>query len=116
MRERVYCRSMPVTSGFRCRRHSVVVAKRESAELNGKPYVRGDHAGGVGADVHVYGKDAHHLMQALHIYNCLHAQAGLPQPFTAICPNQRGASLERFIHIGGNVEAPGRPRPWLWTY
>ncbi|WP_445362075.1 hypothetical protein ACJJIQ_00145 (plasmid) [Microbulbifer sp. ANSA003] len=116
VRERVYVRSMSVSSGFRCRRHSEEVRKREQAEHDGKPYVLGDHPSGVGVDVRVHGIGAHDLMQALHVYNWLHTQAGLPQPFTAICPHQRGPLYQRFIHIGGNVKAPGRRRPWLWTY
>ncbi|GAA5443131.1 hypothetical protein Misp06_01307 [Microbulbifer sp. NBRC 101763] len=116
VREKVYCRSMPISSGYRCSRHPVELRKREQAKRDGKPYIHGDHPSGVGVDVRIYGANAHDLIEALHIYNWWHSQRGMPRPFTAICPNQRGPYTGRFIHIGGNTDFPGRPRPWLWTY
>ncbi|MDP5210978.1 D-Ala-D-Ala carboxypeptidase family metallohydrolase [Microbulbifer sp. 2205BS26-8] len=116
VRERVYCRPMPVTSGYRCTHHPIEASKAKRAMQEGRSHILGDHPCGVAVDVGVYGKDAHYLMQALHVYNWLHTQKELPQPFTAICPNQRGPHHKRFIHIGGNTDAPGRKRPWIWTY
>ncbi|WP_444922669.1 hypothetical protein ACJJH9_00160 (plasmid) [Microbulbifer sp. DLAB2-AF] len=115
VRERVYCRPMPIASGFRCEHHPEESFKRRRAEQAGT-WIPGDHPSGVGVDVRVQGSDAHALMRALHVYNWFHIQNNLPQPFTAICPHQRGRKQGRFIHIGGNTDAPGRPRPWLWTY
>ncbi|WP_444891752.1 hypothetical protein ACJJIE_00125 (plasmid) [Microbulbifer sp. TRSA001] len=116
VRERVYGRPMPISSGYRCEHHPIEARKRKQAEEEGRTRPLGDHSCGVGVDVLASGRNAHDLMQALHVYNWLHIQEGLPQPFTAICPDQRGLVMMRFIHIGSNTEAPGRPRPWLWTY
>ncbi|WP_299948600.1 hypothetical protein [uncultured Microbulbifer sp.] len=56
------------------------------------------------------------LARLLNATCALHTQKELPQPFTAICPNQRGPLGKRFIHIGANSHVLGRPRPWIWTY
>ncbi|QFT56618.1 Peptidase M15 [Microbulbifer sp. THAF38] len=116
VRENVYCRPMPISSGYRCSRHPIEARKRKQAKLDSKPYHPGDHPSGVGVDVSVYGANAHDLIESLHIYNWWHTQRGMARPFTAICPNQRGPYSKRFIHVGGNTDSPGRPRPWLWTY
>ncbi|GAA5442627.1 hypothetical protein Misp06_00801 [Microbulbifer sp. NBRC 101763] len=116
VRERVYCRPMPVSSGYRCQHHPEESFNRRRVEQAGKTWTPGDHPCGVGVDIRIHGSAAHVLMRSLHVYNWFHLQKNQPQPFTAICPHQRGLTQDRFIHIGGNNLAPGRPRPWLWTY
>ena len=116
VREGLYGQAMPVTSGFRCLAHPREVSKVQKARHAGREFVPGDHPSGLGIDVGVAGEQALYLMRALHVYNWTMEQLGRPQPFTAISSHQRGSWAERFVHIGGNPEAVGRPRPHTWTY
>lgn len=116
LREFWYCQPMAVSSGFRCVAHPREQAKRLAAEERGTPFIPGDHPCGLAVDVQVSGAPALALMEAAAAYNWAHLQAGLPRPFTAISLHQRGQWAGRFVHLGGNTEAPGRPRPTTWTY
>lgn len=116
VREFWYCQAMPLSSGFRCLAHPIEAKKVRAAQAKDQPFVPGDHPSGVGVDVRVAGAQAFYLEQALHVYNWAHQMAGLDLPFTAISAHQRGGWGGRFVHIGGNPAATGRPRPYSWTY
>jgi len=87
---------MPVNSGYRCPDHPEEAKKR-------KP---GSHTLGLVSDIGVSGSTAFAVLQA-----------ALAEPeVTAIGISQKGKAKNRFIHIGIDPQAEGRPRPWLWSY
>lgn len=83
-----------VTSGYRCPVHN------QSVSTTGP---NGPHTTGRAVDLNVRGA------QALDVIR--HAQT---LGFTGIGVQQKGAS--RFIHIDNLPNAPGQPRPWIWSY
>lgn len=85
---------MSVNSGYRCSDHPDEAKKRRP----------GSHTLGLVAD---YGLSHGKAFRVL--------QAAMAHPkVTAIGINQKGK--KRFIHIGIDPEAPGRPRPHIWSY
>jgi len=87
-------RPLIVTSGYRCREHN---ARVSSTGLNGP------HTTGRAADFAVDRGDAHRLLGL-----------ALDMGFTGIGVNQKGDG--RFIHLDDLTDAPGRPRPTVWSY
>ncbi|WP_406828136.1 hypothetical protein [Microbulbifer sp. ARAS458-1] len=116
LREFWYGKPMVVSSGFRCIEHPLEAKKRTAAMKASVEYVPGDHPCGVGVDIQLAGERALELIEAAGSYNRAHLKLGLPRPFSAISPNQRGDWNTRFVHLGGNTNAPRRPRPHIWTY
>ena len=85
---------MSINSGWRCSEHPAEAKKK-------KP---GSHTLGLVADVGVSGAAAFAINKA----------ASSHPKVTALGINQKGK--KRFIHIGIDPQAEGRPRPWLWSY
>ena len=85
---------MPVTSGARCPTHN------SNVSATGKT---GPHTTGRAIDFGVRGP------QALDVI-----PLALALGFTGIGVNQKGAS--RFIHVDDLPDAPGQPRPYIWSY
>lgn len=90
----VFEKPLLVTSAARCPVHNAVVSKTGST---------GPHTTGRAIDLAVSGADALRLVEI-----------ALEQGFTGIGVNQKGAS--RFIHLDDLSFAPGRPRPFIWSY
>ncbi len=88
--------ALPLTSAYRCAKHNAAVSATGAA---------GPHTTGRSADVRVLGNDALRVID-------LAQQLG----FTGIGVMQRGVQAARFIHLDDLPNAPGRPRPWLWSY
>ena len=84
-----------ISSGYRCPEHNNAVSK------TGRD---GPHT--IAAfDIAVHGDEAYHVIQA--------AQA---EGFTGIGVNQKGPLECRFVHLDDLNDAPGRPRPHVWSY
>lgn len=83
-----------VTSGYRCATHNQAVSTTGP---------NGPHTTGRAVDFAVRGA------QALEVIR--HAQL---MGFTGIGVQQKGAT--RFIHIDNLPNAPGQPRPTIWSY
>ena len=88
------CVAMIVTSGYRCPKHPIEMAKAEP----------GAHTDGTEADIRVRGENAFKVARAAF------AHPGI----TAIGVKQEGTV--RYLHLGIGKAAPGRPRPRLWSY
>ena len=89
-----YGQSMRITSGYRHPTHPIEASK------SGGP---GAHSTGRACDVLCIGADALRL-----------TELAIAMGFTGIGWNQKGQS--RFIHLDDLPDAPGRPRPWCWSY
>lgn len=116
LRETLYGGAIPVNSGFRCLAHPIEARKLQGARERGVEFIPGDHPEGLGVDAGLAGRAAFELMAAAHLYNQLLLALGRPLAFTAISPHQYGPRDGRFVHLGGNPAARGRPRPHTWTY
>jgi zinc D-Ala-D-Ala carboxypeptidase len=92
LRER-FGKPLIVTSGARCPAHNARVSSTGST---------GPHTKGA-TDVGVRGADALRLIDL-----------ALEQGFTGIGVSQKG--LVRFIHLDDLPDAPGQPRPTIWSY
>lgn len=87
-------RPMFISSGYRHETHPIEARKATP----------GAHTFGRAADIAIEGGDARELVGL-----------AIAHGFTGIGVNQKGAS-GRFIHLDDLEQAPGRPRPWLWSY
>jgi uncharacterized protein YcbK (DUF882 family) len=83
-----------ITSGYRCPEHNQRVSSTGP---------NGPHTSGKAVDIGIRGGDARLLLG-------LAIKAG----FTGIGVQQKGSG--RFIHLDMLDDAPGQPRPWLWSY
>lgn len=92
LRER-FGKPLRVTSGARCPEHN---AKVSSTGRDG-PHTKG------AADLAVRGADALRLIDL-----------AVEQGFTGIGVQQKGEG--RFIHVDDLPDAPGQPRPHIWSY
>ena len=90
----LYGRPMVVTSAFRCIEHNIKVSSTGAT---------GPHTTGRAVDIGIRGADAHALLLQV---------ARLK--FSGIGVNQKGGA--RFIHIDDLPDAPGCPRPTIWSY
>lgn len=90
----MYGKPLVVTSGYRCPEHN---AKVSSTGLTGP------HTTGRAADLRVDRAEALHLLKL-----------ALALGFTGIGVNQKGGG--RFLHVDNLPNAPGQPRPTLWSY
>jgi uncharacterized protein YcbK (DUF882 family) len=91
---KAYGKPMPVSSGARCPEYNDKVSKTGRS---------GPHTTGRALDITVRGADALRLIALAYA-------AG----FHGIGVSQKGES--RFIHIDDLDDAPGRPRPHIWSY
>lgn len=86
--------ALPISSGYRCPEHN---AKVSSTGLTGP------HTTGRAADIAVSHARAYDVLQT-----------AMMMKFTGIGIQQKGGS--RFIHIDNLPNAPGQPRPTIWSY
>lgn len=89
-----YGKPLRVTSAARCPEHN--------AKVSGTG-LTGPHTTGRAIDFGVLGNEAHFLLEL-----------ALESGFTGIGVNQKGGA--RFLHIDDLPNAPGHPRPWVWSY
>lgn len=87
-------RPLVISSGYRCPRHNVQVSSTGRT---------GPHTTGRAADLLI---DRAPALEVLRI--------ALALRFTGIGVSQKGAA--RFIHVDNLPNAPGQPRPTIWTY
>jgi zinc D-Ala-D-Ala carboxypeptidase len=89
-----YGKPLVVTSGYRCPEHNAKVSSTGRT---------GPHTTGRAADLQV---DRANALQLLKL--------ALALGFTGIGVNQKGSG--RFLHVDNLPNAPGQPRPTLWSY
>lgn len=89
-----YGKPLEVVSGYRCPRHNAAVSTTG---------LTGPHTTGKAADLRVDRGDAYRLLSL-----------ALALGFTGIGVQQKGAS--RFLHLDTLTDAPGQPRPTVWSY
>lgn len=89
-----YGKPLAVTSGYRCPSYN--------AKVSGTG-MTGPHTTGKAADLAVARGDAYKLLGIALRYG-----------FTGIGVQQKGAA--RFLHLDTLTDAPGQPRPTLWSY
>ena len=87
---------LPVTSGYRTPDHNMSVSS------SGRD---GPHTTGRAVDIKIHGTNAFELIEHAPHFG-----------FTAIGLKQHGPHQDRFIHLDDLSRAPGRPRPWVWSY
>lgn len=85
-----------VTSGYRCPEHNAAVSK------TGR---NGPHVSGKACDIAVFGRDTYTIIRL-----------ALERDITGIGVFQKGPHGRRFLHLDTLSDAPGRPRPWVWSY
>lgn len=85
----------PINSGFRCDRYNKDIG-------GGIP-----HTIGMAADISVFGRRYVSILSNFEDFG-----------FTGIGANQKGAHVERFVHLDclPPDHHPDAPRPWGWTY
>lgn len=85
---------MPVTSGCRCPEYNAAVSSTGRS---------GPHTTGRAVDIAVSHERAYRVLRA-----------SLAMRFTGIGVHQKGGG--RFIHLDNLPDAPGQPRPTIWSY
>lgn len=90
----MYGKPLTVTSGYRCPEHNAAVSSTGRT---------GPHTTGRAADLAV---DRANALQLLKL--------ALALGFTGIGVQQKGGG--RFLHVDNLPNAPGQPRPTLWSY
>jgi uncharacterized protein YcbK (DUF882 family) len=85
-----------VTSGYRCPEHN------DRVSSTGRT---GPHTTGRAADLALVGRDAFVVLRMAFDFG-----------FTGIGLKQHGPHGRRFVHLDTLPDAPGQPRPWVWTY
>jgi zinc D-Ala-D-Ala carboxypeptidase len=90
----LFGKPLVVTSGYRCPDHNAAVSSTGRT---------GPHTTGHAADFAVSHADALQLVRLALVIG-----------FTGIGVNQKGTG--RFIHLDDLPNAPGQPRPTLWSY
>jgi uncharacterized protein YcbK (DUF882 family) len=88
---------MALSSAIRCPEYNAKVSKKTG--------LTGPHTTGRAVDTLVFGADAKLLQELAGEY-----------AFTGIGVKQHGSHADRFLHLDDLPEAPGQPRPWLWSY
>ena len=91
----IYEAPLQLNSAYRCPDHNDAV----SSTGRGGPHTLG------AVDVSILGGDAVELIR-------LAATMG----WTGFGVSQNTAHASRFLHLDRLPNAPGRPRPWLWSY
>lgn len=86
--------AFPITSGYRCPEHN---ARVSSTGLDGP------HTTGRAVDIALRGEQALIVVESARRFG-----------FSGIGVRQHGDG--RYVHLDDLFDAPGRPRPWLWSY
>jgi uncharacterized protein YcbK (DUF882 family) len=66
---------------------------------------QGPHTTGRAVDILIYGAEALALLDL-----------ALAHGYTGIGIKQTGPQTQRYLHLDDLEDAPGQPRPWLWSY
>lgn len=90
-----FAKPMKVTSGARCPAYNATVSSTDADGPHTKDAI----------DFGVSGKDAQDVVKI-----------ALDLGFTGIGIHQRGPHTKRFVHVDRLPNAPGQPRPWIWSY
>lgn len=90
----LFGKALTVSSGYRCPQHNAAVSSTG---------LTGPHTTGHAADFAVSHADALELVRFALVLG-----------FTGIGVQQKGAG--RFIHVDNLPNAPGQPRPTIWSY
>lgn len=90
----LYGKPISITSGYRCPAHNAKVSKTGAT---------GPHTTGRAVDIPVARGEAFRLMKL-----------ALELGFTGFGFKQHGES--RFLHLDDLPDAPGQPRPTIWSY
>ena len=91
-----------VTSAFRCPEHNNNVSSTG---------YDGPHTTGHAIDLQFFGNDAFALLELVFTDS-----DEWIREFTGIGVSQKGSHGARFIHLDDLPNAPGQPRPWIWSY
>ena len=91
-----YGKPLKVTSAARCPEHNTKVSSTGRT---------GPHTTGRAIDFGISGSEAHRLL-------VLATDSG----YTGIGVNQKGPHDKRFLHGDDLPDAPGQPRPTVWSY
>ena len=91
-----YNKPMRLSSAYRSPEHNAKVSSTGTT---------GPHTTGRAVDVLVSGSDALDLIDCA-IFNGI----------TGIGISQKGPHDKRFVHLDDLPDAPGQPRPWVWSY
>ncbi len=94
-----------LSSAVRCPAHNAVVSTTGLHGPHTPISIAGSPPTGHSVDVRVYGYRAAKLVSLAWKYG-----------MTGVGLGQKGARGTRFVHIDDLPDAPGRPRPWVWTY
>lgn len=86
--------ALPISSGYRCPEYNARVSSTGRT---------GPHTTGRAADIEISRERAYLVLQT-----------ALMMKFSGIGVNQKGAA--RFIHLDNLPNAPGQPRPTIWSY
>lgn len=89
-------RALQINSGYRCPAHNARVSKTGAD---------GPHTTGQAVDIKIYGRDALALMVK-----------AIDLGFTGFGWQQHSSIHTRYVHLDDLPPAPGRPRPWIWSY
>ncbi len=87
---------MPITSAYRCPKHNANVSSTGTS---------GPHTTGHAADIRIYGRDAHRLVE-------IAIRVGMK----GIGIRQKGSRKGRFVHLDDLPNRDRQPRPWIWSY
>lgn len=87
---------LPLSSAYRCPKHNSEVSH------TGKT---GPHTTGHAIDLRVSGENAFSVVTLAREHG-----------FTGIGISQKGPHGSRYIHLDDLPNAPGQPRPWIWSY
>jgi uncharacterized protein YcbK (DUF882 family) len=85
-----------ISSAYRCPDHN------EAVSSTGRD---GPHTTGQAVDLLISGAAAFDIVARARLYG-----------FRGIGVSQKGPHESRFVHLDDLDDAPGRPRPWLWSY
>lgn len=86
--------SFPIVSGYRCPEHN---ARVSTTGLDGP------HTTGRAVDIAVRGEQALIIVESARRFG-----------FSGVGIKQHGPN--RYMHLDDLHDAPGRPRPWIWSY
>ncbi len=85
-----------ITSGYRCPEYNDQISSTGTT---------GPHTTGLAVDIQCSHKQANKILELAYKYN-----------FKGKGISQKGDINSRFIHLDMLDEAPGRPRPHVWSY
>jgi uncharacterized protein YcbK (DUF882 family) len=92
----MFGKPLVITSGYRSPEYNQIVSTTGLA---------GPHTKARAMDIRIYGHHAAELEQLAWALG-----------YTGLGRNQKGPHRSRFLHFDNLPNAPGQPRPWVWSY